>query len=72
MANLNELKASAWQAARFRGHLLARWHKSGSNRYCNHCKNCGRLVAIHTHPLPNEIEIGGELVAVNCEGYSGR
>jgi hypothetical protein len=28
---------------------------------------CGKEVQITMNPLPNEIEVGGEAVALNCE-----
>lgn len=31
------------------------------------CKICGKRVVIMPKPLPNEIDIGGEAVALNCE-----
>lgn len=30
------------------------------------CRKCGREVDIKTHPSPNDIDIGGEAVALGC------
>lgn len=30
------------------------------------CTKCGAYLRLNTHPLPNEIDISGESVAVNC------
>jgi hypothetical protein len=32
----------------------------------NACIHCGMDVSINARPLPNEIDIGGEAVALNC------
>jgi hypothetical protein len=37
------------------------WRMGYSN-----CIRCGKEVEVLTHPLPNEIEVGGSAVAENC------
>lgn len=32
------------------------------------CQKCGMDVRVHTIPQPNEVEIGGQAVALNCNG----
>lgn len=33
------------------------------------CVFCGMQVVINTHPMPNEVDIGGKAVALHCSGY---
>lgn len=30
------------------------------------CKDCGAYVQVNTHPVPNEIEIGGDVYGKQC------
>lgn len=68
---LSTLKKQAQQSTHWRGHTM-RWVKPvhwGQGRYIQTavCKRCNRTVQLLTHPMPNEINIGGEAVALNCE-----
>lgn len=42
--------------------------EEGRFRRHSKCRRCGMGVQILTHPAPNEIDIGGEAVALNCPG----
>jgi hypothetical protein len=43
---------------------MGEWYKDTKRH--SHCKVCGKTVTINSHPMPNEIDIGGEAVALNC------
>ena len=69
MKKVEKLKKEALGACKLRGHKMERfqyiinggWIRGGSK-----CKKCGKYVTINTNPLPNQIEIGGDAVALNC------
>jgi hypothetical protein len=67
MPTLNTLKRRAARAAKVRGHVLGRFqtHRKDYSAFTR-CKVCGMGVDVITRPLPNEIEIGGQAVALNC------
>ena len=68
--NVNELKMQAKDSAQYRFHELGEWvkHSWKTYTYYNYCIDCNMQVTINTNPLPNEIDIGGEVVALNCAG----
>ena len=49
-----------------RGHNVKNWQVLGNDCYALECADCKKTVMIKEHPLPNEIKVGGEAVAVNC------
>jgi len=71
MMREQRLKKKALEAMRFRGHKVdRRWLTYGDYpnlRFQNVCDECGKSAWIILHPLPNEIEISGEAVAVGCK-----
>jgi len=70
---LSELRNEATRAAEYyRGHQLGEWI-IGRYQASAHakCKLCGRTVTINTHPAPNQIDIAGEAVALDCPGIPG-
>jgi len=66
MTHINRLKQEAAESCRFRGHNMGRFQtdKYGASATCN---VCGAEVQVTPRPMPNEIEIGGEAVALNCK-----
>jgi hypothetical protein len=68
MPALSTLRKRAAQAATWRGHKLKWSHgiNMGVRLLQNAKCNCGAEVQINTKPAPNEIDIGGDAVAVNC------
>ena len=72
MITMNTLKYKAIRACNWRGHNMGKW-KDHSYRngvaYC-HCLDCDMQVAVILNPLPNEINIGGEAVALTCGSES--
>ena len=65
--SLRSLKEEARSAAEWRGHILYDFvtFKDG-NRARSACWLCGAEVDVITDPAPNEIDIGGTAVALNC------
>lgn len=63
---LAKSKKEALKSCRFRGHKMKRFldYKGFS---VSSCRLCGREVTVIESPLPNEIDIGGEAVAVYCD-----
>lgn len=73
MEKIERLKKEARDAADFRGHELGRFTRIasprlGRNMFRANC-HCGALVIVTDKILPNEVEIGGEAVAVVCEKF---
>lgn len=68
MTKLQRLKREARAAATARGHTLARFNYWHGGRYYAYCSQCGEEALVRERPAPNEIEIGGEAVALNCKG----
>lgn len=68
---LIELITSAEQSTKFREHVLSRdWKLYPSlNRLVaeNKCIYCNREVRVNTNPLPNDIDISGEAIALTCD-----
>jgi hypothetical protein len=49
-----------------RGHNVKNWLVLGNDCYALECADCKKIVMIKENPLPNEIKVSGEAVAVNC------
>ena len=72
--SLLDLKRQADDAASRRGHRLewARpWHGEYRSVQSAECAACGATVSVSTRPMPNEIDVGGSAVAVNCLEIQG-
>lgn len=69
-AKLDRLIKDARTVCKFRGHDMRRFVKlpiSLSISAASICKKCGASVVVRTKPLPNEIDIGGSAVAIDCK-----
>ena len=55
---------ASWLSARWRGHSL-RWQTFNPDSALGICR-CGMQVLVLRKPSPNQIDIGGEAVAVSC------
>jgi len=64
---LNELKLEAQFAAGYRGHRLGKW-QDGCRLSAADCEVCGLGVSVTPDPMPNEIDVGGRAVAMDCPG----
>ena len=69
MPLLTQLEHDAETTASARGHRLATWDEHrrvhGMSAIA-HCRSCPSWVFVVTDPDPNQIDIGGPAVAVNC------
>lgn len=66
---LQRLSQEAYTACNDRGHTMRRWVYSTVNgrvQADSTCKQCGLDVQVLLAPLPNQIDIGGPAVAINC------
>ena len=68
VTRIERLKHNARASASFRGHRLGRFEQHDWRAYywVAHCLRCGRGVVVIAKPFPNEIEIAGEAVGMNC------
>ena len=73
MSRLERLRKGALAACEYQGHKMKRFEHSipynGIMRghIYSECKICGKGVMCNSNPAPNEIDIGGEAVALGCE-----
>lgn len=66
---LSTLKRSAQSATAWRGHKMSWQHIApGDAATFAVCRHCGMHVTCLTRPAPNEIDISGPAVALNCLG----
>lgn len=71
MPDLLNLRREAETVARARGHRLGNWqtyHGESRSLANNECQECGMGVQCNSKPLPNQIDLGGEVLALNCRG----
>jgi hypothetical protein len=68
MTTLEQLRKSALEACKFRGHNMTRFASLHSWAKVADCKKCGMTVFVNSRPAPNGIDISGEAVALNCTG----
>lgn len=72
MRSFAKLKRAARAAAEARGHRLEKfasvpaWALAMGAKSEAACETCGAWVQVITRPMPNEIDIAGSAVAVNC------
>ena len=73
------LRKQVLEASTVRGHRMTpfqwypftdpRWLKDGAEHHSQGnsvCKDCAASVTVRTHPEPNQSDIAGEAVALNC------
>jgi len=65
------LKRSALSSAKFRGHKMGKFTNAGKGEYVSLCKICNKGILVIVNPLPNETEILGGAVAVECTKKEG-
>lgn len=72
---MTDLLTQMKQATQWRGHTM-KWNaelstynqKTGKMVDVHVCSVCGMQAVINTKPAPNEIDLGGKAVALNCTG----
>ena len=67
MQKILALIKEATEACEWRKHEMGEFVAISPYIAVSHCKQCNMQVAVNTNPLPNEINIGGEAVALNCQ-----
>ena len=72
MTKLERLRKEALAACEYRGHKMKRFQKiyNGivNTAAFSNCKICDKQVVVIKKPQPNEIDVGGEAVALGCGG----
>jgi hypothetical protein len=69
MPALDQLQQEATECCERRGHKLGKWnifHGESRSLANNECTVCGAEVQCNSRPMPNQIEIGGDALALNC------
>lgn len=66
MKHLTELMDEACQSCSFRGHEKMNIISKSTHIAVLQCPKCYRYVICIEKPAPNQIDIGGDAVAVNC------
>jgi len=71
-AQLTRLSREARESCRGRGHDMQpfRMHTYYKTVAVSNCRKCGKQVSINSRPMPNEIGVGGEAVALGCGDVS--
>lgn len=72
MRKIERLRQEALEACKLRGHTMSKFSYSDKTIFrrgwgYSKCLICKKNVFILSKPYPNEIEIGGEAVALGCE-----
>ena len=63
---MKRLQKEAKASATFRQHELGDWKQLGLHSMAAECRHCCMEVVVNTRPMPNDIDIGGEAVALTC------
>jgi hypothetical protein len=70
MTRLERLIQEAKKACKLRGHIMQSFTRKYRAFSYSKCKLCGMRVYVIVKPLPNEIDIGGGAVALDCIGQT--
>lgn len=63
---MRDLQIKAWKACERRGHNMTAFISYDDTNAVSSCYDCHMEVQCLTDPMPNQIDIGGEAVALNC------
>ena len=68
---LNHLRRHTRESCKWRGHDMPPFQRFEGFWNCprlqySECRRCNMQVIVNARPTPNEIDIGGEAVALNC------
>lgn len=67
---LDDLKSEAISSCENRGHKMGEWEDSSETDpvwSVSHCDICDKYVEVNLKPAPNQIDISGYAVALNCK-----
>lgn len=67
MIGRKKIRQEAISACNFRGHSMKLFVWTSKTTAYSECRHCKKQVAINRKPLPNEIDIAGEAVALSCK-----
>jgi len=67
MRKIERLRIEALASCNARGHIMSRFESWDDGSKVSQCRFCKCAVWIDPSPLPNETEIMGKAVAVDCE-----
>lgn len=69
MKTVKQLKQEIRQAMKFRGHVPEYKFQTyvKDNWYGISCLKCGCEAQLHVNPLPNQINIEGTAIGLNCD-----
>ena len=62
----DQLKREALEAAKRRGHEMKRFSNHSPSVAMADCRVCGASIYVNACPMPNDIDIAGAAVALNC------
>ena len=71
---LDSLKSDALESCNFRDHEMGEWEDDNATdpqTSISHCEICGKYVQVNLKPAPNQIDIGGDAVALYCKPLYG-
>lgn len=68
MTKQQQLEQSALESAVARGHRMTPFARLYEQRHVSEsvCERCEAYVQVNTKPAPNQIDIGGTAVSLNC------
>ena len=66
--NLDLLCQQAMESMEYRQHKVFHFHEWPPNSRVAWCVDCGMEVIVNACPMPHEIDIGGEALALDCTG----
>ena len=64
---ISTLRTYAREAAKFRGHVMSKF-EGGLHRQSSYCIFCNMHMYVVANPLPNDIFVSGEAIALCCSG----
>jgi len=69
MTRWERMKKSGMESAESHGHSMKRYHRDGYwlNTWIAECRECGMTVYACKNPMPNETNVFGPAVAVDCD-----
>lgn len=67
MTKLERLRRDSLVYCKHRGHSMKKFKHVDDECWFSDCKKCGKRVTLLSHPAPNEIDMGGEALALGCK-----
>ena len=67
MKRVKSLIQEAKDAIRFRGHVMRRFQRNETGAFYT-CPCCEAVISVTVKPMPNECELTGDALAVECVG----